>query len=81
MALLAGALDAHQVCGAVLSVRYAEDILSIWNGDANDETTKGALQTALRTILCLPPTLTLEYKAHDAAMKDSSSFRNTDKGH
>lgn len=67
------------VCGAVLSVRYAEDILSVWNARAEDEEAQVALRETLKTVLCLPPNVTLEYKAHDTAMKDSSSFRNTEK--
>lgn len=79
LALMAGALDSCKVCGVVLSVRYAEDILSVWSSDASDEEAKQSLKEALRAVLCLPPTFNPEYKAHDTAMKDSSSFRNMDK--
>lgn len=80
MVLLAGLLDEYGVCGAVVSVRYGEDILSVWN-DSADEEHRNALRDRLKSVLCLPQHLVMEYKAHDTAMKDSSSFRNTDKDH
>lgn len=77
--MLAGVFDEYGICGAVMSIRYSEDILSIWNEDAQDEKSKQALAESFKKVLCLPPTVSLEYKAHDVAMKDSSSFRNTHK--
>lgn len=68
-----------ELCGVVVSIRYQEDILSVWSRTARDETVKGTLRDAIRRVLALPPTLTMEFKAHDAAMKDNSSFRNTSK--
>ena len=55
-----------------------EDIISVWNRDANDR--EGNLKTrdSLKQILhFLPGFFPLEYKAHDASLKDNSSFRNT----
>ena len=63
----------------VVSVRYAEDILAVWNGEAGDEEQKERLKERIKEVLCLPPGTILEYKAHDTAMKDNSSYRNTDK--
>ena len=77
MALISGGLDAAEVCGVVVSVRYQEDILSIWNRSSGDEAVKAALKEAIKKCLGLPASLTMEYKAHDAAMKDNSSYRNT----
>jgi translation initiation factor 4E len=67
------------VCGIVVSIRYQEDILSVWNSDARDDIGKVALRDSIKALLSLPPSLTMEYKAHDMSMKDNSSFRNTDK--
>lgn len=37
LALVGGQLDyGDDVCGAVLSVRFSEDILSVWNRNASD---------------------------------------------
>lgn len=69
----------EEICGAVLSVRSHEDILSIWNRSANDETAKQRIKDAMRKVLMFPSHTVLEYKAHDQSMKDNSSFRNTDK--
>lgn len=77
--MLAGMFDDCGVCGAVISVRYAEDIISIWNRTANDDVEKARLRDIIKQVLCLPPHASLEYKAHDAAMKDSGNFRSADK--
>ena len=76
LALVTGALD-EQVCGVVVSVRYQEDILSVWNRSAADEEKKAELREAIKGALGLPASLQMEYKAHDASMKDNSSYRNT----
>lgn len=82
LALITGDLETSEssqfeACGIVVSIRYQEDILSIWSRTASDEIVKKTLREAIKKALNLPPTLTMEYKAHDAAMKDNSSFRNT----
>lgn len=69
----------HEICGAVLSIRSHEDIISIWNRSASDDPAKQRIQASMRKVMMLPPTAVLEYKAHDQSMKDNSSFRNTDK--
>lgn len=76
--MISGVFEDCGVCGAVLSVRYAEDIISLWNRTAEDEEEKNRLQECIRDVLSLPPGTTLEYKAHDVAMKDSS-LRNAEK--
>ncbi len=78
LAVITGALKG-EVCGVVVSVRYQEDILSVWNRSAADEEKKASLKEAIKGVLGLPGTLQMEYKAHDAAMKDNSSYRNTSK--
>lgn len=82
LALITGDLETSEssqfeACGVVVSIRYQEDILSIWSRTAADEIVKKTLRDAIKKALTLPPSLTMEYKAHDAAMKDNSSFRNT----
>ena len=71
------AADGFEACGVVVSIRYQEDILSVWSRTATNENVKKALRDAIKKALNLPAALTMEYKAHDAAMKDNSSFRNT----
>lgn len=69
-----------EVCGAVLSIRSHEDILSIWNRSAGDEEAKARIRDGMRKVMMMPSGHgVFEYKAHDQSMKDNSSFRNTDK--
>lgn len=85
LALITGELDTasadagndFEACGVVVSIRYQEDILSVWSRTAMDENVKKNLKEAIKKALNLPMNLAMEYKAHDASMKDNSSFRNT----
>lgn len=81
LALITGELDTpgsdFEACGVVVSIRYQEDILSVWSRTAIDEIVKKNLKEAIKKALALPASLPMEYKAHDASMKDNSSFRNT----
>ncbi|GKY98638.1 hypothetical protein MPSEU_000820500 [Mayamaea pseudoterrestris] len=66
-----------EVCGAVLSVRYNEDILGVWNKSASDRECIEKIRDAIKKILQLPPHANMEYKPHQNSMADRSSFRNT----
>lgn len=81
LALITGELDAgsnvFEACGVVVSIRYQEDILSVWSRTAMDENVKKNLKEAIKKALNFPMSLAMEYKAHDTSMKDNSSFRNT----
>ena len=85
LALITGQLDTEteglpfEVCGVIVSIRYQEDILSIWSRTATNENVKKTLKEAIKKALDLPSNLSMEYKAHDLSMKDNSSFRNTSK--
>lgn len=68
----------EEICGAVISVRYQEDILSLWNRTASDLTTTSRIRDTLKRVLNLPPNTIMEYKTHNDSIKDNSSFRNTD---
>jgi translation initiation factor 4E len=70
-------VNPDEVCGAVLSVRYSEDILGIWNRNAHDSTSIERIRDSIKKILQLPPHAHLEYKPHQNSMQDRSSFRNT----
>ena len=79
LALIGGqfGLPDGEVCGAVLSVRYSEDILGVWNKTANDREIIERLRDAIRRCLQLPAQANLEYKPHQNSLQDRSSFRNT----
>jgi len=66
-----------EVCGAVVSLRYQEDIISIWNRNASDQATTTRIRDTLRRVLNLPQNTIMEYKAHMASLTDHSSYRNT----
>nr|XP_006823949.1 PREDICTED: eukaryotic translation initiation factor 4E type 2-like isoform X2 [Saccoglossus kowalevskii] len=68
----------EEICGAVVSIRFQEDIISIWNKTANDQATTNRIRDTLRRVLNLPPNTIMEYKTHNDSLKDNSSFRNTD---
>ncbi|PKU38955.1 eukaryotic translation initiation factor 4e type 2 isoform x3 [Limosa lapponica baueri] len=67
----------EEICGAVVSVRFQEDIISIWNKTASDQATTARIRDTLRRVLNLPPNTIMEYKTHTDSIKDNSSFRNT----
>ncbi|KAI9136321.1 translation initiation factor eIF 4e-like domain-containing protein [Paraphysoderma sedebokerense] len=66
------------ICGIVLSIRNSEDILSLWNQDASQGTLNLRIRDTMKRILSLPADTVMEYKAHNDALRDNSSFRNTD---
>ncbi|KAK3094739.1 hypothetical protein FSP39_005620 [Pinctada imbricata] len=68
----------EEICGAVISIRYQEDILSLWNRTAYDQVTTSKIRDTLKRVLNLPPNTIMEYKTHNDSIKDNSSFRNTD---
>ncbi|XP_059145634.1 eukaryotic translation initiation factor 4E type 2-like isoform X2 [Physella acuta] len=67
----------EEICGAVISIRYQDDILSLWNR-SNDQSVTTRIRDILQRVLNLPPNTIMEYKAHTESMKDNTSFRNTD---
>lgn len=66
-----------EICGAVVSIRYGEDIVSVWNKRSDDRETTERLRDAIKKILQLPHSVHMEYKPHQASLQDKSSFRNT----
>ncbi|KAK2154056.1 hypothetical protein LSH36_278g04016 [Paralvinella palmiformis] len=68
----------EEICGAVISVRHQEDILSLWNKTAGDQMTTSRIRDTLKRVLNLPPNTIMEYKKHTDSLRDNSSYRNTD---
>ena len=66
-----------EICGAVLSVRYNEDIISLWNKSAESRKLCMQIRETLRTVMGLPADAVMEYKKHVESMRDNSSYRNT----
>lgn len=53
----------------VVSTRYQEYLLSIWNKTASDQATTSRIRDALKRLLNLPSTATMEYKTHNDCLK------------
>jgi translation initiation factor 4E len=52
----------EEVCGAMVSVRSNEDIISVWNRTADDEAVKSRIRDTFRRVLNLPPTTVIQYQ-------------------
>lgn len=66
-----------EICGVVVSIRYSEDILGVWNRTSSDRDLTERLRDAIKKVLQLPAYAPMEYKPHQTAIADKSSFRNT----
>uniref|UniRef100_A0A8I3WKR6 Eukaryotic translation initiation factor 4E family member 2 n=1 Tax=Callithrix jacchus TaxID=9483 RepID=A0A8I3WKR6_CALJA len=62
----------EEICEAVVSVRFKEDIISIWNKTASDQATTARIWT--RFGLNLPPNTIMEYKTHTDIIKMPGSL-------
>ncbi|CAJ0764028.1 2744_t:CDS:2, partial [Entrophospora sp. SA101] len=79
MAVIGDQFDVgSEICGAVLSIRSSEDILSLWNQSAHEGRINLKIRDTMKRVLNLPSDTIMEYKTHNDALKDNSSFRNTD---
>ncbi|ESO05991.1 hypothetical protein HELRODRAFT_64314, partial [Helobdella robusta] len=58
-----------ELCGAVISIRFQEDILSLWNKTATDQTTIARIRDTLKRVLNLPTSAVMEYKTHNESIK------------
>ncbi|XP_065888951.1 eukaryotic translation initiation factor 4E type 2-like [Dysidea avara] len=67
-----------EICGAVVSVRPNEDIVSLWNRTASDHVVTSRIRDTLTRVLSLPPNTIMEYKMHMNSIRDKTSYRNTD---
>ena len=66
----------QEICGAVVSVRNSEDIISVWNKNSDNKEATNKIRDQMRRILKLPSFISVEYKKHVDAKADGSSFRN-----
>ncbi|RWS30670.1 initiation factor 4E-like protein [Leptotrombidium deliense] len=58
----------EEICGAVVSIRFQEDIISVWNRSANDHSTTIRIRDTLKRVLNLPLNTIMEYKTHNDKM-------------
>ena len=53
-----------EICGLVISIRYSEDILGVWNKTSSERIIIERLRDAIKKVLQLPPHANMEYKPH-----------------
>ena len=70
----------NEICGAVVSIRHSEDIIAVWNRNADNEGALHRIRETIQRVLRLPGFIRMEYKRHDASLRDNSSFRNPGHG-
>eukprot|EP01083_Nonionella_stella_P255440 876765_1 len=66
-------IPSNEVCGAVVSIRYSEDIVSVWN-KTNDREITERLRDGIKRVLQLPTFVHMEYKPHETSLQDKSSL-------
>jgi len=54
----------EEICGAVISIRFQEDIISVWNKSASHHATTSRIRDTLKRVLNLPANTIMEYKTH-----------------
>ncbi|KAI6248810.1 Eukaryotic translation initiation factor 4E type 2 [Erysiphe necator] len=62
----------EEVCGAVLSVRNGEDILSIWARNDGGRVLK--IRETMKRILGFPPDTKVEWKSHDSSIQQRTAI-------
>ncbi|KAF5027856.1 hypothetical protein F66182_44 [Fusarium sp. NRRL 66182] len=60
------------VCGAVLSVRNGEDILSIWTRTDGGRVVK--IRETMKHVLNFPPNTRVEFKSHDSSIQQRTAI-------
>ncbi|XP_045460573.1 eukaryotic translation initiation factor 4E type 2 [Harmonia axyridis] len=63
----------NEICGVVVSTRYQECLLNIWNRTASDMVTTNRIRDALKRLLNMPASATMEYKVHSDCLKASKT--------
>lgn len=61
-----------EVCGAVLSVRNGEDILSIWTRVDGGRVLR--IRETMKRILAFPPDTKVEWKSHDSSIQQRTAI-------
>ncbi|RFU25831.1 hypothetical protein B7463_g10505, partial [Scytalidium lignicola] len=62
----------EDVCGAVLSVRNGEDILSIWTRNDGGRVLK--IRETMKRVLAFPPDTKVEWKSHDSSIQQRNAI-------
>ena len=65
----------NEVCGAVFSVRFNEDIIAIWVRHSANTDALQKVRDMLYRVLKMPHTAQLDYKPHDKSLHDIGASR------
>ncbi|XP_030747756.1 eukaryotic translation initiation factor 4E type 2 [Sitophilus oryzae] len=66
----------NEICGVVVSTRYQEYLLSVWHRNASDQPMIAKIRDALKRLLNIPSSATMEYKIHSDCLKYGASKQN-----
>ena len=66
-----------EICGAVINVRPAEDVLSVWTKSADNLEATTQIRDQLRRILHLPANIPMDYKKHQDTPSTKPANPNT----
>lgn len=70
----------EEICGAVVSIRYQEDKICVWNKTSSDVATTARIRDTLRRILNLPTDVLMDYKPHNERLKYATIKSQSDGG-
>ena len=62
------------LCGVVISARATgDDVLSVWNRTATNESIVNSIREKIRQVLGLPTNWVIEYKAHNQSLAETAA--------
>ncbi|CAM9408871.1 unnamed protein product [Ascophyllum nodosum] len=76
LAVIGEMFEEPNVVGIGMAIRSREDLLSVWNEDNTIEKVRFIIGEKLKQVLDLEPSTLIEYKHHQVAIQDHSTFRN-----
>lgn len=68
-----------ELCGAVLSIRNSEDLISVWNKSADNGRVNLKIRDFIKQVLNLPSDTILEYRGHKDSRVDTYNHYLSDK--
>ncbi|CAM9566847.1 unnamed protein product, partial [Hapterophycus canaliculatus] len=75
LAVIGEMFEEPNVVGIGMAIRSREDLLSVWNEDNSNDKVRFNIGERLKQVLDLEPSTLIEYKHHQTAMQDMSTFR------
>ncbi|CAM9909680.1 unnamed protein product [Ectocarpus sp. 8 AP-2014] len=81
LAVVGEMFEEPNVVGIGMAIRSREDLLSVWNEDNSNEKVRFNIGERLKQVLDLEPSTLIEYKHHQTAMQDMSTFSRNAKAY